>query len=162
MAVPRLHIVLFNPEIPQNTGNIGRLCAFTDARLHLIHPLGFTITDRHLKRSGMDYWKSLDVHHHADWEAFLGSPDAPAEDRLWMFTTRATTPHWDASFEPGDGLLFGNEGHGCPPWLHERIIAARKLTLPRFSESPLRSLNLSTSVGIAAYEVFRQFERPSA
>ena len=65
-----LHIVLFNPEIPQNTGNIGRLCAITQTRLHLIHPLGFTITDKHLKRSGMDYWHSLDVHHHDDWAAF--------------------------------------------------------------------------------------------
>lgn len=158
MSTPRLHIILFNPEIPQNTGNIGRLCAFTDIRLHLIHPLGFTITDRHLKRSGMDYWKALDVHHHADWETFLASPEAPAEDRLWMFTTHATRPHWEATFAPGDGLLFGNEGHGCPPWLHERIEAARKLTLARFSDTPLRSLNLSTSVGIAAYEALRQFE----
>ena len=79
-----LHIVLFNPEIPQNTGNIGRLCAITETRLHLIHPLGFTITDKHLRRSGMDYWKSLDVHHNDNWEAFEGSPSGPK--RLWLLT----------------------------------------------------------------------------
>src|SRR5579884_3300840 len=80
-----LHLVLFAPQIPQNTGNIGRLCALTRSRLHLIHPLGFKITDRHLKRAGMDYWYSLDVHHHADWAAFRASAAAPK--RLWLFTT---------------------------------------------------------------------------
>lgn len=151
-----LHLILFNPEIPQNTGNVGRLCAYTDARLHLIRPLGFTVTDRHLKRSGMDYWKELDVHYHDDWAAFLASPLAPAEDRIWMFTTRATRSHWDATFADGDGLLFGSESAGCPSWLHERTAPERKLTLPRFSKHPLRSLNLSTSVGIATYEALRQ------
>jgi tRNA (cytidine/uridine-2'-O-)-methyltransferase len=154
--MPRFHIILFNPEIPQNTGNVGRLCAYTDCRLHLIRPLGFTVTDKHLRRSGMDYWKALDVHYHDDWEAFLSSPLSPPENRIWMFTTKATTPHWDAEFRPGDGLLFGNEGHGCPPWLHERTDPARKVTLPRFSDHPLRSLNLSTAVGIATYEALRQ------
>jgi tRNA (cytidine/uridine-2'-O-)-methyltransferase len=159
VGMPWLQIILFNPEIPQNTGNVGRLCAYTDCRLHLIRPLGFTITDRHLKRSGMDYWKSLEVHYHDDWEAFLASPLAPSPERIWMFTTRAEQAHWDASFEPGDGLLFGNEGHGCPDWLHAWFATERKLTLPRFSEHPLRSLNLSTAVGIATYEALRQVAR---
>lgn len=159
MKDPAFHLILFNPEIPQNTGNVGRLCAYTGCRLHLIRPLGFTVTDKHLKRSGMDYWKSLDVNYHDDWEAFLASPLAPVEERIWMFTTKATAAHWDASFHPGDGLLFGNEGHGCPPWLHARTTAARKLTLPRFSDDPLRSLNLSTAVGIATYEALRQVMR---
>jgi tRNA (cytidine/uridine-2'-O-)-methyltransferase len=149
-----LHIVLFQPEIPQNTGNVGRLCAFTDCRLHLIRPLGFEITDRHLKRSGMDYWKELDVHYHDDWQAFEQSPLAPK--RLWLFTTHATQNHWDVHFEESDGLVFGNEGHGAPDWLHERIGIEQRITIPRFSEVHLRSLNLSTSVGIAVYEALRQ------
>lgn len=154
--MPRLHLILFNPEIPQNTGNIGRLCAFADARLHLIRPLGFTVTDRHLKRSGMDYWNTLDLHYHDDWNAFLASPQAPAEDRIWMFTTRATNAHWNAEFRAGDGLLFGRESAGCPEWLHAQVPSERKVTLPRLSAHPLRSLNLSTCVGIAAYEALRQ------
>lgn len=155
---PRFHVILFNPEIPQNTGNVGRLCAYTDCRLHLIRPLGFTITDRHLKRSGMDYWKRLDVHFHDDWDAFLAAPVSPPEERIWMFTTRARQTHWEARFEAGDGLLFGNEGHGCPEWLHARLVDARKVGLPRFSADPLRSLNLSTAVGIGTYEALRQVE----
>ena len=79
---PILHVILHNPKIPQNTGNIGRMCAVLGARLHLVHPLGFAITDAKLKRSGMDYWKSLDVAHHADWEAFKRSPLAPPAGRI--------------------------------------------------------------------------------
>ena len=153
MQTPRLHLILFRPEIPQNTGNVGRLCAYTDCRLHLIHPLGFNITDRHLKRSGMDYWKALDLHEHRDWEAFLNSPSRPK--RWWMFTTHAQQSFWDATFEPGDGLLFGNEGAGCPDWLHDQTDPTFKVKIPQFTPG-LRSLNLSTSVGIAAYEALRQ------
>lgn len=148
-----LHIVLFNPEIPQNTGNIGRLCAINECRLHLIHPLGFTITDKHLKRSGMDYWRALDVHHHDDWEAFKSSGQAP-DGRLWLFTTKATRTYWDVDYSDGDALVFGNEGHGAPEWLHETLADAR-VTIPQ-KNPELRSLNLSTAVGIAAYEAFRQ------
>lgn len=155
---PRLQIVLFEPEIPQNTGNVGRLCAFTGARLHLVGRLGFSLDDRYLRRSGMDYWKHLDIRTHADWAAFEQSPDFPA--RLWLFTTHARQSYWDARFNPGDALVFGNEGHGAPDWLHTRIGEANRLTLPRFSDQPLRSLNLATSVGIAAYEALRQFEYP--
>lgn len=150
---PPLHIVLFRPEIPQNTGNVGRLCAITGARLHLIHPLGFKIEDRHLRRSGMDYWKSLDLHEHADWESYLAA-DSRAP-RLWMFTTRAVKSFWDVTYQPGDGLLFGNEGHGCPDWLHAAIADDCKVKIPH-PVPGLRSLNLSTSVGIAAYEALRQ------
>lgn len=149
-----LHIILFEPEIPQNTGNIGRLCAVTRSRLHLIHPLGFTITDRHLRRSGMDYWNSLDVHHHENWEAFVGCEAGP--ERIWLFTTRSRKSFWDVEFRDGDGLLFGKETAGCPDWLHEKVGDTQRVTIPRFNEE-LRSLNLSTSVGIAAYEALRQF-----
>jgi tRNA (cytidine/uridine-2'-O-)-methyltransferase len=148
-----LHIVLFQPEIPQNTGNIGRMCALTRSRLHLIHPLGFEITDRHLKRAGMDYWYALDVHHHADWNAFRASPHAPK--RLWLFTTKTTRSYWDVEYVDDDGLLFGNEGHGAPAWLHEEIGADWRVTIPHRNPT-LRSLNLSTAAGIAAYEALRQ------
>lgn len=148
-----LHIILFEPEIPQNTGNIGRLCAITRSRLHLIHPLGFTITDRHLRRSGMDYWQSLDVHHHENWRSFKESAAGPA--RIWLFTTRSTRSYWDVSYRDDDGLLFGKETAGCPEWLHEEIGGNFRLTIPRYNEE-LRSLNLSTSAGIATYEALRQ------
>jgi tRNA (cytidine/uridine-2'-O-)-methyltransferase len=147
-----LHVVLFQPEIPQNTGNIGRMCAVTRSRLHLIHPLGYKITDRNLKRAGMDYWRSLDVHEHADWAAFRASPVAPA--RLWLFTTRAERNFWDVRYQDGDGLVFGNEGSGAPDWLHEELREGR-VTIPH-ANAALRSLNLSTAAGIACYEALRQ------
>lgn len=148
-----LHIVLFQPEIPQNTGNVGRMCAYVGARLHLIHPLGFEIDDRHLKRSGMDYWRELDVLHHESWQAFRASEGGPR--RIFLFTTKASRTYWDVEYEDEDGLLFGNEGHGAPDWLHEEIGEERRLTIPRFKDK-LRSLNLSTSAGVAAYEYMRQ------
>ncbi len=147
-----IHIVLFQPEIPQNTGNIGRMCALTRSRLHLIHPLGFKITDRNLRRAGMDYWFSLDVHEHADWAAFRGSSHAPK--RLWLFTTKADLSFWNAGFADGDGLVFGNEGGGAPEWLHEELNGTR-VTIPH-ANPDLRSLNLSTAAGVAAYEALRQ------
>ena len=149
-----LHIVLFRPEIPQNTGNIGRLCAITQSTLHLIHPLGFKIEDRHLRRSGMDYWRELDLVEHENWDAFLGHARAPK--RLWLFTTKASQSFWDASFEAGDGFVFGNEGSGAPEWLHSAVGEEARVTIPQYNEA-LRSINLSTSVGIAAYEALRQW-----
>ncbi len=152
-----IHIVLFQPEIPQNTGNVGRMCALTRSRLHLIHPLGFKITDRHLKRAGMDYWHSLDVHHHTDWAAFRSSPATPA--RLWLFTTKSGLSFWEARFSEGDGLVFGNEGSGAPDWLHAELSGSR-LTIPH-ANPDLRSLNLSTAAGIACYEALRQTGMPA-
>lgn len=146
------HIVLFQPEIPQNTGNIGRLCAITHTRLHLIHPLGFTITDKHLKRSGMDYWKTLDVHHHDDWKAFQCSEHRP--QRLWLLSTQGQQAYWSVRYEAGDGFIFGNEGSGVPEWLHAELMAHR-LTIPHPNDS-MRSLNLSTAAGIVCYEALRQ------
>ena len=147
-----IHLVLFQPEIPQNTGNIGRLCALTQSRLHLVHPLGYQITDKNLKRAGMDYWKSLDVHEHADWAAFRASPAGPS--RLWLLTTSTQRSFWTADFAPGDGLVFGNESSGAPEWLHGEL-AERRITIPQ-ANSALRSLNLSTAAGIACYEALRQ------
>ena len=147
-----LHIVLYQPEIAPNTGNIGRMCAVTRSRLHLIHPLGYVINDRNLRRAGMDYWKSLDVHEHADWAAFRASPRAP--QRLWLFTTKAERTFWDVRYADGDGLVFGNEGSGAPEWMHAELDASR-VTIPH-ANAALRSLNLSTAAGIACYEAQRQ------
>ncbi len=154
---PALHIILHNPKIPQNTGNIGRMCAIIGARLHLIHPLGFIITDSKLKRSGMDYWYKLDVVHHKDWESFKKSPLAPPLSRIWLLTTKSERSLWDGKFERGDGLLFGAEDCGCPQCVHDDL-AARRLKIPQFTPE-LRSLNLSTAAGIAAYEAMRQIMR---
>lgn len=129
------------------------MCALTRTRLHLIHPLGFVINDRNLKRAGMDYWRSLDVHEHADWAAFRASPLGPK--RLWLFTTKTTQSFWDVAFTSGDGLLFGNEGSGAPAWLHDEIGEQQRLTIPHANES-LRSLNLSTAAGVGTYEALRQ------
>ena len=158
-SVGVLHCVLFNPEIPQNTGNVGRLCALTRSRLHLIHPLGFQITDRHLRRAGMDYWRSLDVQEHADWAAFRASPLGPK--RLWLLTTKTEQSFWEVAYADGDGLLFGNEGHGAPEWLHAEVGGAQRITVPHANDS-LRSLNLSTAAGIACYEALRQVGLPGA
>lgn len=149
-----LHVILHRPEIPQNTGNIGRMCALARARLHLVHPLGFAITDAHLRRAGMDYWRSLDVWHHADWAAFAASAARPP-GRLWLLTTRARRTIWEAAFADGDGLVFGNESAGAPGWLHAQVGAAGCVRIPQF-DSALRSLNLSTAAGIATYEALRQ------
>jgi tRNA (cytidine/uridine-2'-O-)-methyltransferase len=147
-----LHIVLFQPEIAPNTGNIGRMCAVTRSRLHLIHPLGYEINDRNLRRAGMDYWKSLDVHEHADWPAFRASAGAP--QRLWLFTTKGAQSFWDVRFADEDGLVFGNESSGAPHWLHEELAESR-VTIPQ-GNAALRSLNLSTAAGVACYEALRQ------
>lgn len=147
-----LHIVLFQPEIAPNTGNIGRLCALTRSRLHLIHPLGYVINDRNLRRAGMDYWQSLDVHEHADWAAFRASPHAPR--RLWLLTTKTARSFWAVRYAQDDGLVFGRESAGVPDWLHDELCESR-ITIPHVNES-LRSLNLSTAAGVACYEALRQ------
>jgi tRNA (cytidine/uridine-2'-O-)-methyltransferase len=131
------------------------MCALTCSRLHLIHPLGFVINDRNLRRAGMDYWRSLDVHEHANWQAFRTSAVAPR--RLWLFTTRAERIFWDAEFADEDGLVFGNEGSGAPDWLHEELRETRT-TIPHANPT-LRSLNLSTAAGVATYEAWRQIKR---
>lgn len=147
-----LHVVLFQPEIAPNTGNIGRMCAVTKSRLHLVHPLGFVINDRNLRRAGMDYWRSLDVHEHAAWPEFRASALAPR--RLWLFTTQAERNFWEVAFAEEDGLVFGCESAGAPAWLHEELKATR-VSIPH-ANSALRSLNLSTAAGIACFEALRQ------
>ena len=147
-----IHVILFRPEIPQNTGNIGRLCACTQTRLHLIHPLGFSTSDKYVRRSGMDYWNLLDVKEHTSWEAFMECEERPS--RLWLLTTRAGRAYWEVQFREGDGIVFGSEGNGCPDYLHQQLANCR-LTIP-MPQANVRSLNLAASVAIVRYEILRQ------
>src|SRR5690606_4373351 len=100
-----------NPEIPNNTGNIGRSTMATGCRLHLIHPIAFDLTEKACRRAGLDYWHKVDCVQHSSWSAFL---DSESPKRMWLYTTRSSRPHWEASFERGDYLLFGNETKGVP------------------------------------------------
>ena len=145
-----LHIVLHEPEIPQNTGSIGRTCMAVGARLHLIRPLGYSLDDRYLKRAGLDYWQHLDVDIHDDWKAFLTiHPEAP----LWFFTTKAAHRHDEAEYGERAFLVFGKETAGLPDGLLE---ASREkcVRIPLLVRA--RSLNISVAVGVAAYEALRQ------
>ncbi len=149
-----LNIVLVEPEIPNNTGNIGRLCVGTESRLHLIHPFGFKITDTAVKRAGLDYWEHVDVRVWPDWATF--EAQLPTLGTPYFFSTKATRSFWDAPLGATDGvvLVFGRETGGLPADLHNRF-GAQFVSMPILS-SRVRSLNLSTSVAIAAYEVLRQ------
>lgn len=146
-----LHVVLVEPEIPPNTGNIGRLCLATGSRLHLIRPLGFSLDDRALRRAGLDYWAEVDVALWDSFDHFRGelSPDA----RLFFLTTKTRRAYWDQQFQDGDYLIFGRETKGLPePLLAEN--EARTLTIPMSHST--RSLNLATAVGIVLFEAVRQ------
>ena len=141
-----LHIVLIEPQIPPNTGNVARLCAATGIALHLVEPLGFRIDDRELKRAGLDYWDNVDVIVHSSLREFL---EATAGRRRWFLSTHAHKPYIEAAFMPGDMLVFGKETAGLPkPVL--RDYQPFCLRIPMRADS-VRSLNLSTSVGIVAY-----------
>lgn len=140
-----LHLVLVEPQIPPNTGNVARLCAATGCALHLVEPLGFSIADRELKRAGLDYWDALEVVVHPSLEAFIASwPGA-----LWLFSAHAERSYRDAAFAPGDALVFGKETAGLPRALLQRYVQ-RALRIP-MRPGAVRSLNLSTAVGIVTY-----------
>lgn len=149
-GLPRLHVVLFEPEIASNTGAIGRTCVAAGAWLWLVRPLGFHLDDRHLRRAGLDYWDHLDlniVNHLEEAAESLG------RDRLWSFSTSASLLYTEAVFQPGDALVFGPESRGLPrSWLADR--PDRTLRIPIRPEA--RSLNLANAVAIALYEVLRQ------
>jgi tRNA (cytidine/uridine-2'-O-)-methyltransferase len=145
-----LHIVLYQPEIPHNTGAVGRLCLATQARLHLIHPLGFSLEDKYLKRSGLDYWQDVDVR---EWQSFEQmAREASPEAQFCYLTTKTERLYWTESFLRETYLVFGPETRGLPESLL-RANADRCLTIPM---QGTRSLNLSTSVGIVMYEAMRQ------
>jgi tRNA (cytidine/uridine-2'-O-)-methyltransferase len=144
------NVVLVEPEIPPNTGNIARLCLATDSTLHLVRPLGFLIDDKALKRAGLDYWKETRV---VLWDSFPELQTANPGGRFWYLTTKAERPYYEASLQPGDFLVFGRETKGLPePLLHAN--PERCLTIPMTSKT--RSLNLATSVGIVLFEGMRQ------
>lgn len=145
-----LHIALFEPEIPPNTGNIARLCAATGTRLHLIGRLGFRLDDKSLQRAGLDYWDAVDVVRHVTFEEF----ESAFTGRLWLVETPAERLYTQVEYRDGDGLLFGSESKGLPPGLRERL-SGQVIGIPMPS-GRVRSLNLATSAGIALYESLRQ------
>jgi tRNA (cytidine/uridine-2'-O-)-methyltransferase len=152
MPEPILHVVLHQPDIPQNTGNIGRTCVATGAKLWLVRPLGFRLDEKHLRRAGMDYWQ------HVDWEAVENWHDLKmhlAGRNFWYLTKTATRLVWDANFQAGDVLVFGSETRGLPA----AILAEQpssNLRLPM--QGPVRSLNLASTATAVIYEALRQFQ----
>lgn len=146
-----LHVILYQPEIPPNTGNIIRLCANTGAKLHLVGPLGFALNHKRLIRAGLDYHEFADLQQYTDWPAFLKSnPDM----RITGLSTKGQTGYSDYSFMDGDGLIFGPETRGLPQTILDELGFERVLSLPMKPGS--RSLNLSNSVAIVLYEAWRQ------
>jgi tRNA (cytidine/uridine-2'-O-)-methyltransferase len=144
------NVVLVEPEIPPNTGNIGRLCLATASTLHLIKPLGFSIDDRELKRAGLDYWKEVEMRM---WDSLDALRQSVASDsRFFFLTTKSDRPYWDLAFEPGDFLVFGRETKGLP----ESLLAAHAGELLTIPMRGTRSLNLATAVGIVLFEAMRQ------
>jgi len=147
-----LHVVLFQPEIPPNTGNVIRLCANTGALLHLVRPLGFRLDAKSVRRSGLDYHELAEVHQHASLEACLASLGSPP--RWFAFTTYGTHSHDAVAYAPGDVLVFGPETRGLPPDVLAACPEERRLRIPMLRGA--RSLNLSNAVAVAVYEAWRQ------
>jgi tRNA (cytidine/uridine-2'-O-)-methyltransferase len=152
MAAAGLHVVLVRPEIHWNTGNVGRTCLAAGARLHLVRPLGFALSDRALRRAGLDYWGRVEPILWDDWEVF--EAELPSLGDPFFFSSEAPRDLWSVEFPERSVLIFGPEGQGLPRRIRERY-AERLVALPML-DPELRSLNLSTSVGIALYEVLRQ------
>ncbi len=150
------NVVLVEPEIPPNTGNIGRLCLATDSTLHLVQPLGFAIDDRQLQRAGLDYWKDVKVQM---WESFADLQTAqPSEARYFFLTTKASRPYYEEAFRAGDFLVFGRETKGLP----EALLRAQRDRLLTIPMQGTRSLNLATAVAIVLFEAVRQHEHSPA
>ncbi len=147
-------IVLIEPEIPQNTGNIGRSCVATNCELHLVGKMGFEINDKNLKRAGLDYWPHLTWQHHATYEDWWSHVEDPK--RVWYFTTKTKRTYYEPKYEFGDWLVFGKETKGLDPELLQKY-PNQTVTIPQLG--PVRSLNLATAVAIAAYEGVRQLIR---
>ena len=149
-----LNIVLVEPQIPQNTGNISRTCAVTGARLHLVRPLGFEVSDRHLKRAGLDYWDKLDITYYDSLDDFF---EKNSGGHFYYFTTKGLHVHSDIEYPDNAYLIFGREDKGLPEsLLHDNPESCARIPM----RNELRSLNLSNSVAIAVYEVLRQWDYP--
>jgi len=147
------NIVLVEPEIPPNTGNVIRLAANTGCRLHLVEPLGFSMDDKHMRRAGLDYHEYAELRRHASWTAFLQA-EQPDPQRIFALTTRGTRLVHAAHFLPGDWLVFGSETRGLAPELRETFAQAQQLKLPMLAGQ--RSLNLSNAVAVTVFEAWRQ------
>jgi tRNA (cytidine/uridine-2'-O-)-methyltransferase len=145
------HVVLFSPEIPHNTGSVGRLCLATGATLHLIKPLGFSLDEKQVRRAGLDYWKDVPLEV---WDSLDDLREKHPTARFWFLSTKASTSHWEATFEDGDFLIFGPESRGLPESLL-REHADETLRIPMLDDST-RSLNLATAAAIVLYEAWRQ------
>lgn len=146
------NIVLVEPEIPANTGNISRTCAITGSSLHLIKPLGFSIDDKQLKRAGLDYWHLLDLHIYENLDEFLAQH---SNKRLFLATTKADKHYDEVTFQDGDFIVFGKETAGLPQRMHDRYANGR-IKIPMLDNAAARSLNLSNSAAIILYEALRQ------
>jgi tRNA (cytidine/uridine-2'-O-)-methyltransferase len=149
-----MHVVLFEPEIPPNTGSVARLCAATLTPLHLIEPLGFKIDDKHLKRAGLDYWEFVDLHVYKSWDDFVGRV---GPSRLFFFSKKAQRSYTSVSYDDDDYLVFGPETRGLPEQMRAAN-ADHTLRIPMIG-SGVRSLNLSNAVSIVLYEALRQLGR---
>ncbi len=147
------NIVLVEPEIPPNTGNVIRLAANTGCRLHLIEPLGFSMDDKHMRRAGLDYHEYAELKRHASWQAFLDT-ETPDTTRLFAMTTRGSRNLYDVRFKPGDWLVFGSETKGLNAALRDSFAPAQRLKLPMQPDQ--RSLNLSNAVAVTVFEAWRQ------
>ena len=143
------NVVLVEPEIPPNTGNVGRLCLATQSTLHLVKPLGFSLDDRQLKRAGLDYWDDVDLKI---WDSLDALFAKRGEERFFFVTTKAKRAYWSVKFEPGDFLIFGRETKGLP----EELLAEHEKDCITIPMQGTRSLNLATAVGIVLYEAIRQ------
>ncbi|MGF6296144.1 MULTISPECIES: tRNA (uridine(34)/cytosine(34)/5-carboxymethylaminomethyluridine(34)-2'-O)-methyltransferase TrmL [Paraburkholderia] len=147
------NVVLVEPEIPPNTGNVIRLCANTGARLHLIEPLGFPLDDTKMRRAGLDYHEYAEMNVHADWDAFIAN-ETPDSSRMFAFTTRGSGRFHDHAFRPGDWFVFGAETRGLPDTVLERFANEQRVRLPMRPGN--RSLNLSNTVAVVVFEAWRQ------
>ncbi len=154
--MPRLHVALLAPEIHWNTGNAGRTCLAIGAQLHLVGPLGFSLAEREVRRAGLDYWERVAVQRWEDWTAFESA--LPGLGAPYFFSAEANLDYWDVEYPSPVTLVFGGESGGLPGALRERY-RDRLVRLP-ITDPGVRSLNLSTCVGIAAYEVLRQWREP--
>ena len=150
-----LHIVMVEPEIPQNTGNIARTCAITGAKLHLVHPLGFDISEKSVRRAGLDYWDKLEIEEHESLQKFL-EKYPPENNNMFFATTKGKTVYSDVDYSTMEEIfvLFGKETKGLPEWLLEKYLDKKTIRIPMLPT--LRSLNLSNSVCVIAYEILRQ------
>lgn len=151
-----LNIVLYQPEIPQNTGNIARTCVLTNSKLHLIKPLGFSLDEKHLKRAGLDYWQYLDLEIHESYEDFR---EKYKEGNFYLSTTKRSRIYTDVKFQQGDFIIFGRESSGVPENIREDM-GNQCIRVPMIKSST-RSLNLSNTVALVAYEALRQLDFPN-